>query len=671
MMFKEDIKTVFPLLKELYDLDGLILVGSDVALWKELSEQTNIENVHYVNTQEQKQLSFPSAWHVHEQLLAKDDGIVSYYDLSNSQLSGVVPSEALRTLWRNLKTVDVREKKALSLETFMSNLSARKNALVVNSFDAVDIVQNSAGVEVVVAHTIDSDDENLTHYSKNALDAQMKKLGYKLVALLEDKHPQVFSAVYAMDKEKVQKEGLNALNVALQTKTQESEKLVQEQAALKEEKQKVAQALETEKAHAAALQKEKEETAKALQNKNSEVETLKNELKTKTETLTKSLEQEKQNTVNLKKELETLNAALQTKAQENEKLVKEQARLKEEKQKVAQALEAEKVNAVKLQKEKEETAKTVQNKNSEVETLKNGLKTKTEALTKSLEQEKQNSTSLKKERETLNAALQTKRQENDKLLKEFKIQKNKLEQLDLLNQGLITRRDELIKKERECKNLIANQRQTLEVAVRNLELKNNFYIKPTYISRTIYTHYNDQKSEDEWQLEVYLHALGLMKKYAFRKVVDLGCGSGYKLMHYLSDYKTTGLELKENLAYLRKKYPDRKWLKSDFFKNYKIKTDVLICSDVIEHLVDPDELLEYIKKISFKYLVLSTPDRSLIYDKEMKFNDGPPRNPAHVREWTYDEFAQYIGKHFDIIDHRVTNMQQGTQMIIAKKRGKV
>jgi len=384
-MFKEDIKTVFPLLKELYDLDGLILVGSDVTLWKELSEQTNITDIHYVNTQEQKQISFPNEWHLHEQLLAKDDGIVSYYDLSNFQLSGTIPSEALRTLWRNLKTVDVREKKALTLETFMSNVSTRKNALVVNSFDAVDIVQKSAGVEVVIAATIDSDDESLTHYSKNALDAQMKKLGYKAVALLEDKHPQVFLAVYALDKEK-QKEELETLNAALQTKTQESEKLVQEQAALKEEKQKVAQAFETEKANTETLQKEKEELNKALQSKNSEVETLKNELKTKT--------------------------------QESEKLVKEQAALKEEKQKVAQTLEAEKANAATLQKEKEELNKTLQSKNNEVETLNNELKTKTETLTKSLEQEKQNSTKLKKELEILNAALQTKTQESEKLAKE-------------------------------------------------------------------------------------------------------------------------------------------------------------------------------------------------------------------------------------------------------------
>ena len=568
-MFKEDIKTVFPLLKELYDLDGLILVGSDITLWKELSEQTNIEDVYYVNTQEQKQISFPNEWHVHEQLLAKENGIVSYYDLSNSQLSGVVPSEALSTLWRNLKTVDVREKKALSLETFMSKVSSNKNALVVNSFDAVDIVQKSAGVEVVVAHTIDSDDESLTHYSKNTLDAQMKKLGYKALALLENKHPQVFSAIYALDIEK-QKEELSQeiLNAALQTKAQESEKLVKEQATLKEENQKVAKALETEKANAATLQKEKEETAKTLQNKNSEVETLKNGLKTKTETLTKSLEQEKQNTVNLKKELETLNAALQTKEQESEKLVKEQATLKEENQKVAKALETEKANAVKLQKEKE-------------------------IFQKELSQAKP-------------------------ILKTYQKEKN-------------------------------------------------YFIQLNYKSRSKYTHFSDLENEDKWQLEVYLHALGLMKKHDFKKVIDIGCGSGYKLMHYLHEYKTLGLELKENLKFLRKKYPERKWALSDFDSEKKFKADVVICSDVIEHLVDPNLLIDFIKRISFKYLVISTPDRELVYEESSEFRDGPPRNPAHVREWNFKEFAEYISSHFEVIDHRVTNLKQSTQMIICKK----
>lgn len=198
--------------------------------------------------------------------------------------------------------------------------------------------------------------------------------------------------------------------------------------------------------------------------------------------------------------------------------------------------------------------------------------------------------------------------------------------------------------------------------------KNNFFINSQYKSRDKYIHYDDQDQEDQWQLEVYLHALGLMKKYNLISVADFGCGSAYKLITYLGEYKTYGLELPVNLEFLKNRYPDRVWLDSSFDKNLDLHVDVLICSDVIEHLVDPNELLEYLQKVSFKFLVISTPDREIMYPKESLLQRGPPQNPSHQREWSYREFDQYISRYFKVIDHRVTNFHQATQMMICVKK---
>lgn len=201
-----------------------------------------------------------------------------------------------------------------------------------------------------------------------------------------------------------------------------------------------------------------------------------------------------------------------------------------------------------------------------------------------------------------------------------------------------------------------------------MKKKNNYCIQEKYISRTEYAHHDDSSFKDEWQLEVYLHALGLMKKYNLKTVTDLGCGSGYKLMTYLKEYDTTGLELGINLEILNQKYPDRNWLESNFEVNHNINTDVLICSDVIEHIVNPDDLIHYLNKISFKYLVLSTPDRDLCYGLDSIYRNGPPKNQAHQREWTFNEFQDYISQYFDIVDHRITNMHQATQTMICTKK---
>lgn len=195
---------------------------------------------------------------------------------------------------------------------------------------------------------------------------------------------------------------------------------------------------------------------------------------------------------------------------------------------------------------------------------------------------------------------------------------------------------------------------------------NKYCIKPYYRARTEYHHYDDSSKEDQWQLEVYLHALGLMKKNNFKKIVDIGCGSAYKLLTYFGDYETIGLELPINVEILRNKYPDRQWQVSDFSLKYGVSTDVIICSDVIEHLLDPDILLNYIKNMSYKYLVLSTPERNLFNKPWQRGFFGPPSNKAHIREWSYKEFAKYISRHFNVIDHRITNLGQCTQMMICK-----
>lgn len=191
----------------------------------------------------------------------------------------------------------------------------------------------------------------------------------------------------------------------------------------------------------------------------------------------------------------------------------------------------------------------------------------------------------------------------------------------------------------------------------------HYDIDTRYKSRNEYIHYDDRKATDECQLEVYLHALGLMTKHKFKKVADFGCGSAYKLMTYMSQYETVGYELDINLPFLKEKYPEREWRVSKFDNTPQIETDVLICADVIEHLVDPDELISFFKAQSFKFLLVSTPARELVYRQDSPGFMGPPANTAHQREWTFKEFRRYIERSFRVLDHRVTNLGQATQLV--------
>ena len=186
----------------------------------------------------------------------------------------------------------------------------------------------------------------------------------------------------------------------------------------------------------------------------------------------------------------------------------------------------------------------------------------------------------------------------------------------------------------------------------------NFYMNPTYKTNPV-AYFDDTELKDEWQNEVYLYAKDIVEQNNYKTVVDFGCGSGYKLIKYFDKHNTIGIDLPPTVSVLRERYPSKVW--QDNLD--PVDCDVLIASDVIEHMTDPNILLNFIEKCNPKEIILSTPDRNL--HSEVVEN-GPPRNIHHVREWSFDEFNNYIESRFNVVNHCVTNKEQATQMIHAR-----
>ena len=99
----------------------------------------------------------------------------------------------------------------------------------------------------------------------------------------------------------------------------------------------------------------------------------------------------------------------------------------------------------------------------------------------------------------------------------------------------------------------------------------------------------------------------------------------------------------------------------DFETTFKQKMDLVIVADVIEHVDHPNELLAYIGKLQPSYIILSTPDRNLI--RNGTYN-GPPGNPAHIREWSFVEFHAYVSQLFYIKEHFISCAAQATQCVL-------
>lgn len=168
---------------------------------------------------------------------------------------------------------------------------------------------------------------------------------------------------------------------------------------------------------------------------------------------------------------------------------------------------------------------------------------------------------------------------------------------------------------------------------------------------------------DAWQKEVYLHA----RKFAdpASHVTDIGCGNGYKLVTYFADCVTFGFDLTPTVVWLNKTYPERTWLDTPLTSVPPIRGGLVISADVIEHLPEPNQLLNFVYQIRPDKIVLSTPERLRLQNLQTEWRaDGPPVNPAHVREWSFDEFEEYVGSLFKIEEHFISNESQGTQCVV-------
>ena len=172
---------------------------------------------------------------------------------------------------------------------------------------------------------------------------------------------------------------------------------------------------------------------------------------------------------------------------------------------------------------------------------------------------------------------------------------------------------------------------------------------------------NATGSKDEWQLSVYEYAASLAHTLSNPSIVDVGCGSGYKLINLLSQYDTTGIEIEPAYSWLLKQYPNRKWMLFDTTDPSMLHADIVICSDVIEHIKDPDDLMGFLKKMQFRYLILSTPERDAVAGKK---DFGPPENTHHYREWNAAEFKQYVQQWFRVEKQLVFDDKSITQVVV-------
>lgn len=198
--------------------------------------------------------------------------------------------------------------------------------------------------------------------------------------------------------------------------------------------------------------------------------------------------------------------------------------------------------------------------------------------------------------------------------------------------------------------------------------ENNYFIKPGYKSRGFIESAEVNEGEAYWQPwrlkmsyyfqpESYRHALRIAKRNKIKSVLDIGCGPATKLVKFFkkTNIEICGVDQKSAIDYCNANYSKYgKFIVDDVEnprKDFDKKFDLILAIDIIEHLIDPDTLLNYIKMHAHSdtYIIISTPERDLHRGE----NAMSSEKPEHVREWNSKELNKYLSSSgFNILEQR-------------------
>lgn len=177
--------------------------------------------------------------------------------------------------------------------------------------------------------------------------------------------------------------------------------------------------------------------------------------------------------------------------------------------------------------------------------------------------------------------------------------------------------------------------------------------------------FEDDPQEAEWQPEVYELLAESAREAGCSRIIDMGCGQGRKLVPLAGEFEVIGVDRPSVAEVNGARFPEITWIGVDFEVTPLPDLPVdqrtcFVCSDVIEHLVNPTGVLDGVKHYldqGAAFYILSTPDRPTFRGAG---DLGPPSNPAHVQEWSHDEFNQLLDDHgLNVAWSRLTQSQSG------------
>lgn len=166
--------------------------------------------------------------------------------------------------------------------------------------------------------------------------------------------------------------------------------------------------------------------------------------------------------------------------------------------------------------------------------------------------------------------------------------------------------------------------------------------------------YLSDQEDTYWGIQRFLTEKNISRD---ANILEIGCGLGYLTYSILKKgFKITGIDIsKIAVENARKKFGDHYICHDvmEYSKENKNKYDVIIMTEVIEHVEYPVKLIKALNEMVVPggYIVVTTPNKSFELPNTLWFTEAPPIHLYWFSERTMKIIAKHIGLDVDFVNY--------------------
>ncbi len=156
----------------------------------------------------------------------------------------------------------------------------------------------------------------------------------------------------------------------------------------------------------------------------------------------------------------------------------------------------------------------------------------------------------------------------------------------------------------------------------------------------------------------YRHVFALLQNVPSGSILDVGCGEGFtlaKLKEAGIGKRLEGIEYnKRAIALGKKENPAIKITQGSIYElPYKSNVfDLVLCTEVLEHMDDSKKALMELVRVSNKYLLLSVPNEPFFMLAQLLRGKNWSRwgnDIEHINHWSFASFQKFVNPQVKIL----------------------